>query len=154
MSQLSKSPNLTADERLADFTERALAGKMDQVELDADDELIALEKTILRLKRAIPPAGLDQAEAKRMQVRFKARIRREAQQERQPFWKKWFEPQPRLQFAMAFAVAAALIAFVIVSPSIPGSSTSGTALNPATGTFVVAALAGILFVLLWIKRRR
>jgi hypothetical protein len=156
MSQLSNSPNSVEDERLADFTDQVLAGRVDRAEADADEETIALEETILRMKAAFPTAALDQAAIKKMQVRFKARVKREAQEVKQPFWKKWFEPQPRLQFAMAFAVVALLIAFAVLSPisTTAGSSTSATAMTPVKGIFVATALAGVLFVFLWINRRK
>jgi hypothetical protein len=156
MSQLNKSPNSLEDERLADFTDRVLAGRVDRVETDTDGETLALEDTILRLKQTLPSATLDQAAIKQMQVRFKARVKREAREIKQPFWKKWFEPQPRLQFAMAFAAMALVIALAVFSPiaTTTGSSTSATALTPVNGTFGVIALAGVLLIFLWIKRRK
>jgi len=155
MSQLNKSPNSVEDERLADFTDRALAGRVDQVEAGADGELLALEETILRLNKTIPPAALDQAAIKQMQVRFKARVKRETRAEKQPFWKKWFEPQPRLQFALAAAAMAAVIVFAVLSPATPaGSSASATALKPPNGgVFLFIALAVVLLIF-WIKRRK
>ena len=156
MSQLSKSPNSVEDDRLADFTDRVLAGRGNRAESNVDEETLGLEETILRLKNALPPTELDQAKIKQMQVRFKARVKREAQEVKQPFWKKWFEPQPRLQFAVAFAVMALLIAFLVFSPlsTTAGSSTSATALTPVKGTFAMIALAGVLLIFLWIKRRK
>lgn len=154
MSQLNKSPNSVKDERLADFTDQVLAGRVDRVESNADEELLALQETVLRLRQTIPPAALDRAAVKQMQARFKARVKREAREVRQPFWKKWFEPQPRLQFAMAFAVTALLIAFAVFSPAaINGSSSSATALTPVSGAIAALALAGIL-LLFWLKRRK
>jgi hypothetical protein len=156
MSQLSKSPNSVKDDRLADFTDQVLAGKVNQAEANMDEELRALEETILRLKNAFPPAALDQSTVKKMQVRFKARVRRETQAVKQPFWKKWFEPQSRLQFAMAFAAMAVLIAIAVFSPlsTTAGSSTSATALVPVNGTFTVIALAGVLLLIFLWKRRK
>jgi len=155
MSELSKSSNSIQDDRLADFTDQALAGRVDRVESNIDDETFALEQTILRLKNALPPAALDQSTIKQMQARFKARVKREAREVKQPFWKKWFEPQSRPQFAMAFAVMAALIVFVIFSPpATVGTSASATALSPVNGVFAIIALAGVLLIFVWAKRRK
>ncbi len=157
MSQLGKYPNSMQDDRLAEFTDQALAGRLNQTDADVDEELLALEETILRLKDAFPPAAaLDQSTVKQMQVRFNARVRREAREVKQPFWKKWFKPQSHLQLGMAFAAAAFLITFAVFAPSMTtvGPSTSATALTPMKNTFVVIALAGVILIFLWIKRRK
>jgi hypothetical protein len=178
MSQLEKSPTSIQDDRLAEFTNQALAGRINQAEADVDADLLALEETVIRLKTAFPPAALDQAAIKQMQARFntrarreaqeekqpikgvfdviEARVRRETQEEKQPFWKKWFEPQSRLQFGMAVATMALLIAFAVFSPlSITGgSSTSATALTPVKNIFMAVALAGFVLIFLWIRRRK
>jgi len=156
MSQLTKSPISVEDDRLADFTDQALAGRVDRAEANADKEILVLEETVLRLKNALPPAALDQAAIKQMQVRFKARVKREAREVKQPFWKKWFEPQPRLQFTMSLVALALLIVFAVFSPlsATTGSSTSATALEPAKSSYVAFALAGILLIFIWIKRRK
>lgn len=156
MSQLNLPSNLIQDDRLADFTDQVLAGRFNEAEENLDEEMLALEQTILRLKTAFPPAALDQSAVKQMQVRFNARVRREAQEVKKPFWKAWFEPQNRAQFGMAFTAVALLIAFIVLSPSmtITGSSASGAALTPASGTLAAVALAGAFLVFLWIKRRK
>lgn len=155
MSQFSKSPDFMEDERLADFTDRVMTGKAKRADEDADGEILALEETVLRLNRAFPSAPLERAAAKQMQARFKARLKREAQSERQPFWRKWLAPQPRLQFAMALAaIAAAFLVFAVFNPAAPGSSASATALKPAGGAFALLALAAVLFVIFWILRRK
>lgn len=155
MDQSGKNPNtMHDDDRLADFTNQVLDGRLEQAESNVTDELLALEETILRLKQSLPSAPLDQAAIKQMQVRLKARIRREEQQTRQPFWKRWLEPQFRPQLGMAFAAVALLIVFVVISPSLVsgGSTVTGTALTPSRNIVVVAILAGIILFLLRIKR--
>ena len=143
------------DTRLTDFTDQVMEGRIKQAESDADEDLLGLEKTILRLNQAFPPTSLDEASVKQMQVRLNARMRREEQETRQPFWKKWFQPKFRLQFGMAFMVMALVIIFLIYTPSLitAGSFTNATALTPMQGS-IVAVLAGIILVFLWIKRRK
>jgi hypothetical protein len=159
MEQSGKNPNsIQDDNRLADFTDQVLEGKLKQAESNVDEELLGLEETILRLKSSIPSTPLDQAAVKQMQIRLNARIRRESQQEKQTFWKTWIEPILRPQFGMAFAVVALLVALVVFSPSLATNTGSvplaGTALpsTPTANILVVSILAGVILIFLWIKR--
>lgn len=156
MDQPGKYPNsIQDDDRLADFTDQVLDGKLKQAESNVDEELLGLEETILSLKRSLPSTPLDQAAIKQMQVRLNARIRREAQETKQPFWKKWFEPQSRPNLGMAVAAVALLIALVIFLPTFITSgspSITATALTPAKNIFIVSILAGVILIFLWIKR--
>jgi len=155
MSQPSKYTNsIQDDDRLADFTDQVLEGKLKQVVSGMDEELFGLEETVIRLKHSFPSTYLDQAAVKQMQVRLHARIRREGQEVKQPFWKKWFEPQFRPQFAMTFAAIALLIGIAIFSPSFAntGTSITATALNPTKNIFIIGVLAGVILIFLWIKR--
>ena len=156
MNQPSKHPNSIQDNRLADFTDQVMEGRIKQVEPDVDEELLNLEKTILRLNQTFPHTALDEATVKQMHVRLNARMRREEQETKQPFWKKWFEPQSRLQFGMVFIVMALVIVFVTFPPSFTatGSSVAATALTPLQSSTIVVALAGVILVFLWIKRRK
>jgi hypothetical protein len=157
MNPPNNHPNSIQDIRLADFTDRILEGKASEVEADVDEELLGLEKTVLRLNQAFPVVSLDEAAVKQMQVRLNARMRRERQETKQPFWKKWFEPQFRLQFGMILIMMALVIVIVIfpISSTPVGSSMNATALTPTQGS-IALALTGVVFVLLWIwiKRRR
>ncbi len=155
MNQPNNRPNSMQDNRLADFTDRVMEGRVKQVETDVDEELLDLEKTILRLNKTFPQVSLDEATVKQMQVRLNARMRREEKQIKQPFWKKWFEPQFRLQFGMAFIVMVLAIIFVVFNPSFvtSGSSVTATALTPMQGSIAVV-LAGVILVLLWIWIKR
>jgi hypothetical protein len=145
------------DNRLADFTDRVLEGRATEIETGVDEELLGLEKTVLRLNQAFPAVSLDEAAVKQMQVRLNARMRREQREDAQPFWRRWFEPQFRLQFGMIL-IMMALVIVIVVSPisyTTAGSSMNATALTPTQGS-VALALAGVIFVLLWIwiKRRK
>jgi hypothetical protein len=155
MTQSGEHPNLIHDNRLAEFTDLVLEGKVKHADSNVEEELLDLEQTILRLNQAFPPVSLDDATVKKMQVRLSARMRRETQQAKQPFWKKWFEPRYRLQFGMAFTLAALMIVFAIFAPSTGGgSSVTGTALTPLQGPIVVVVLAGLVLFVYWMNRRK
>ncbi len=155
MSQLSDSPQMTEDERLADFTDRAMAGEYVHADADVDAETRALEETVLRLRRTILPAQLERSAAKQMQARFKARLQREARKERQSFWRRWLAPQLHLQLTVVFAALALFIALAVFNHSfIPGSSASATALRLTKGAPAALALIVILFIVFWISRRK
>lgn len=126
---------------------------MQQPASNADEELFLLEETILRLKHAYPPFSLDEAHVKQMHVRLKNRLRRESQDDEQPFWKKWLtRPQARL----VIGALGLLLVFVLASPLLTtaGPSTTATALTSAQGKFVAAGLVVVMMLILWIKRRK
>ena len=154
MKQRNERINLTQDDRLTDFADQVAQGKMKQTESNADDELLSLEETILRLNQSLPSVSLNEATVKQMQVRLNSRIRREAQQVNGPFWKKWLAPQARSQFGFAFAIVVLLITFAIFSASSSdsGSTITATALNPAKNIFIAGILAVVIIIFLWIKR--
>ncbi|GAB4542038.1 MAG: hypothetical protein Fur002_11570 [Anaerolineales bacterium] len=154
MSQNNQNPFSAQDERLAAFSNQAAAGKIHQADVDADEELRDLEETLLRLQNAFPPEPLTSAAVKQMHVRFKARARREAQQEKQPLWKKWFAPQPRMQFAIALAALTLAAAWLLArQPIAPSGAVSASAENSAIG-WIVIALVVVLLIIVWIKRRK
>jgi hypothetical protein len=157
MNQPNDRPNSMQDNRLADFTDRVVDGKIRQVESDVDEELIGLEKTILHLNQSFPLVSLDEATVKQMQVRLNARIRREEQETKLPFWSKWFAPQVRLQFGMISLITVLIIVLVISPSSLTptGSSVNATAMTTTQGTIIVV-LTGVILALLWIwiKRRK
>ena len=156
MDQSGKNSNLIKDSnRLADFTDQVLNGKLEKVESNVDGELLGLEETILRLKSSIPSTPLDQAAIKQMQVRLKTRIQREAREVQLPFWKKWIVSRPQL--GMAFAVALVLVVLVIFSPSLSTAGPApltGTALAPSStkNILIVSIAAGVMLIFFWMKR--
>jgi hypothetical protein len=153
MSRTNTSQNSNLDDRLADFTDDMLEGRMKQTASTADEDLLLLEDTVLRLSKTYPPVSLDEARVKQMQVRLKNRIRRETQETEQPFWKKWFA---RPQVRALIGVVSVLLLFVIASPYLTaaGSSTTAAALTPTLGTFIALGLTIMLVLILWIKRRK
>lgn len=152
MGQMNQSLKSNLDDRLADFTDEALAGRIQQPASHAEVELLLLEETILRLKNAFPADPLDEARLKQMLVRLKSRIRRETEGTEQPFWKNWLiRPQTRLAAALGILFLLAL-AFPYLTAD--GSSTPATALTPSLGIYAAAGLAAVIVVILWIKRRK
>jgi len=153
MSRTQNSQNPNLDDRLAEFTDDLLEGRMKQTASTTDEDLLLLEDTVLRLSKTFPPISLNEARVKQMQVRLKNRIRRENQEAEQPFWKTWFShPQTRV-FA---GVVAILIMFLIASPYLAsaGPSTTATALTPAHGTFIMLGVILVLVLVLWTRRRK
>ena len=156
MKQTNDRFDVEQDNRLADFVDQVLEGKMKQAESNVDDELLGLEQTILRLNQSLPPVSLDEATVKQMQVRLNARIRRESQEVKQPFWVKWFSSQTRPQLGFAFAAIALLIFLFVGTPllSTDSSSTTGTALTPMNNMVVAGVLVGGILVIFWLMRRK
>jgi hypothetical protein len=150
-TQTSQNPNL--DDRLAEFTDDLLEGRMQQTASTTDEDLLLLEDTVLHLSKTFPPISLNEARVKQMQVRLKNRIRRETQEAEQPFWKKWLShPQTRV----LAGVMSILIVFLIASPYLTpaGPSTTATALTPTHGTFIMLGVFLVLVLVLWTKRRK
>lgn len=146
------------DKELADFTDRVLQGRVDRTASNSDEELFKLEETILSLADTFPPEPLEDAKAKQMLVRLKARIRREEEEQaaRPSVWKRLFDFQSNPQVALLITVAAVVMLAIIVLPSVEqpvGSSVSGTAFS-GTGLFTVAGLVGVLILLYWVSRRK
>lgn len=153
MSRPNNTLKSNQDDRLADFTDEALVGQGQQSASTVDEELLLLEETVLRLRTAYPPVTLDEARVKQMRVRLKNRIKREEQEAKQPFWKKWLSLP---QAGIVMGALSLLIVFILVFPSLTtaGSSTTATALTPTQGPWVAAGLAGVILFILWIKRRK
>lgn len=146
------------DNELAEFTDRMLQGRTDRAASSSDQELLSLEKTILRLADAFPQEALEDAKAKQMLVRLKARMRREEEEQaaKPSFWKRLFDFQSNPQVGLLIAVAAVVMLVFVSLPAVqqpPGTSISGTALS-GTSLFTVVGLAGVLIVLYWISRRK
>jgi hypothetical protein len=155
MDQTKEHSNPQQDGQLADFADQALKGKLKSSASPSTDDLFGLEETILRLNSSFPQDTLNEASVKQMHVRLKSRIRREEQNAKPSFWKKWFGRELSPQLGLAFAVLAILVVALVSAPFLTpsGSSTTGTAFAPVN-FIVVAGLAGVLFVIYWITRRK
>jgi len=154
MKQSNERFNQLQDDRLSDFADQVAEGQMKETVSGADEELLGLERTILRLNGSLPPVSLDEAVIKQMQVRLNARIRRAAQEAKPSFLEKWFSPglRPQTGFALVVVILLVTLAIFSVSSSSPGSSVTGTAFGPAKNIFIIGILAGVTFIYLWIKR--
>lgn len=145
------------DNELADFADRILQGKADLAASNPDEELLSLEKTLLRLTDAFPPEPLEDAKVKQMLVRLKARARREEEEAaaKPSFWKRVFDFQSNPQVGLLVA-AAAVVALVIISLPLlkepTGSSVAGTAVSE-TSLFTILGIFVVLFAFYWISRR-
>jgi len=155
MNQINKNSDIQQDDEVANFADQVIQGKRNEPASHLTDELAGLEETILRLNSSFPQKPLDDATVKQMHVRLKARIRREEQNVKPSFWKKWFGRESTPQLGLAFAVLAILVVALVSGPSLTnvGSSTTGTASTPVN-LFVVVGLAGAVLVIFWIMRRK
>ncbi len=155
MSQTNEPDNTNLDDLLAEFTDQTLDGNADQAASSPDPELFRLEETVLRLRRAFPPASVDDASRKQMLVRLNARMKRGEKTEQPSFWKRWFDlrSSPQAGMVLAAAVVVALMVLVIPLLTSTGSSVSGTAGNPG-GSLIAVGLISILLLVYWIARKK
>jgi len=155
MKNTKNRDNPNQDDQLADFTDRILADKSDQADPEANEELRRLEETILRLKRAIPPAQLDAASIRQMQARLNARLKQESLQKEPSFWQNLFGRNlSRLFFTLPAVVILALAILAAPFLTVNGSSIAATATIPPQSAMLIIVPAGTIIVILWIKYRR
>lgn len=146
---MSQIDELNKDNQIADFADGKRSAS------STDPELVHLEETILRLKRNLPTTGPDSATAKQMLVRLKARIKREEEMPKVPFWKKLFDFQANPQIGMILAVATILILAVVTIPSL--QSGDGTVTGTASNTNNIVIVGGLVILILltyWFARRK
>jgi hypothetical protein len=153
MNEQKNTITQNPDDRLAEFTDEVLTGRMQQPASTANEDLLLLEDTVLRLNKVLPPAPLDEARAKQMLVRLKNRIKREEQATQQTFLQRLFT---RPQTLAVVGVLSALVVMVLVMPlmTTAGSSTTATALNPSRGIYVALGVAVVLAIVLWLRRQK
>lgn len=152
-----KNESIEKDNELADFADRIVNGRMEFPASASDDELLSLEKTLLRLSNAFPPETIDDARTKQMLVRLKARAKREEEEQvaKPSFWKRIFDLQSNPQVGLLIATAAVVVLVIVSLPSVDpsGNSMSGTAFSN-TSLFTALGLIGILLVFYWFSRRK
>ncbi len=151
MSQPTQT-NPNPDDLLADFTDRVLDGKTSVLASPEEEELRALEQTILRLHQAVPKSSLDEKTFKRMQADFKVRARK-AGSSSKPAWQS---QTTRQRLVLAFAAIVVVVAIFISLPfltSNPGS-VQGTAGVEAQGIILLAAAVCIVVLIFWLGRRK
>ncbi len=141
------------DTRLADFTDRILAGEAAPPIPASDPEMRALEETVIRLHRSFPDAALDQRTRERLYANFGHRVR---QASRQDNGSSWWSRQTRQRLVVVFAVVA-LIALFLLAPGFltaTGGNNKGTASAAYQNIGLFAALGLILGFLIWLGRRK
>lgn len=152
-----KNESIEQDNELADFADRIINGRMEFPASTSDDELLSLERTLLRLSNAFPPDPLDDAKTKQMLVRLKARAKREDEEQaaKSSFWKRLFDLQSNPQVGLLIAAAAVVVLVIVSLPTVDpsGNSVSGTAFS-GTSLFTALALIGVLLVFYWFSRRK
>lgn len=155
MSQQNELNDPKKDNLLADFADRVMEGNAVQIASSPDEELVSLEKTVLRLNDAIPPASVDEASVKQMLVRLKARVRREEQAATPSFWKRLFDIQSNLQIGMILAAVAVLVLVFISVPALQpgGSAVSGTAFSGGN-ILIAGGLITVLVLVYFLSRRK
>lgn len=151
------------DDRLADFTDRLLGGETTPTASNSDEELLSLEKTLLRLNHVLPSAQLEEARVEQMLARLKARVKREEEERaaRPSFWRRLFDFQSNPQAGLLIGVAAAILLLVVfpwvslTDPGVTGTAGAGSAGTSAGVTLFVGVGVGLfLLALYWIFRRK
>jgi hypothetical protein len=152
MTRSRKQTAQYQDDQLAEFTDRLLEGKADEVASSTDPELRGLEETVLRLKRAFPKGVLDASSARRLQSDFQARVRKE-NREQQPAWRS---RQSRQRLGLVLAGIAIVIVVLVITPLLPvdNGSILGTAGTQLPGIGLAIVLGALLLLALWQARRK
>lgn len=149
------------DNKLADFTDRVLAGKSGQLDSNADEELQGLEETILRLKRAMPQIEASKSKLEQIESRLAARLRNEEKNMALPFWRKWFEwnrkygkfrPQVAVMVGLLVVIALAWLGTLFFP--VNGSVVSAAAIARSRTALTALALIGLILLLGWINRSK
>ncbi|GAB4420697.1 MAG: hypothetical protein Kow002_09240 [Anaerolineales bacterium] len=155
---------LTHDDQLAEFTDRILDGgssAQDEATLASDSELRALEETVLRLREAIPNDDPDEETISRMWKQIEPQI---TWKEHKSIWQMlkdifvpqnaWQSQHNRQKKNLVFSMTVILLLLVVISftdvasPGLPGAS------GGQISTLVFVVLGILIFVALWLFRRR
>ena len=151
MTNPSPSPK-KMDDLLADFTDRVLDEKDSGFASSTNNELRALEGTVLRLQRTLPSKSLDKAMLKRMQADFKSRSKITGGSART----SWQSRQTRQRWALAFISLAILVVLFVATPF---SSNGGGGLQATAGVqsqsiiLILAAAGGTIALFAWLRKR-
>jgi hypothetical protein len=135
--------DIDKDNHIADFVDGKPNASL------PDPELVQLKETILRLKQTLPNKPIDSATSKQMLVRLKARIKREEETAKIPFWKKLFDFQSNPQVGMLLTIATVLILAIITIPSLQTSG-GGTVTGAANGSTPILIIGGLILIVLGI----
>jgi hypothetical protein len=155
MTRSRKPTAQNPDDLLAEFTDRLLDGKTADSASSADPELRGLEETVLRLNQAFPKGSLDASAARRLQMDFQARLRKDGR-ESQPAWRSLRSRQSRQRFALLLTVIAVIVVLLVITPLLPvdNGGILGTAGTQGQGIGLAIGLGALLLVFLWLARRK
>lgn len=155
MTKRSNDPILNQDDQLADYVDRVRNAGINQTDSGADQELLGLEETILRLNRSFPKEALDEETIKRMQADFTIRRRRldmQEQSNRPPLLRALFQSP----LVLAAAALVLIGVFVFLSPSLtpvePGLT--GAAGLQIRLIYLLPIVGVVVLLALWLGRRK
>lgn len=149
MTQPTKS-NQDLDERLADFTDHLLEART-AADTPSNDELRGLQDTILRLNRAFPPGTLDEQTRQRMQMDFKARVRKDGPSAG-PAWRS---QQSRQRLILVLSTILLLVIFILAPFLSSGSGNAQGTAGLQTQTLALwIVFGGVIAFILWLGRRK
>ncbi len=154
MTKSTKSINdLDAvDAVLADFTDRLLDGKTPVSASASDEELRALEETLMRLNHVFPKELLDEKTRKHLENNFKVRARKASPA---PSGFAWWSQRSRQRVILIFA-AIVIMAIFIVTPflSSGAGNVQGTAGFQTQGIALFVILGVVIVSFIWLGRRK
>ena len=155
----------TIDDELANFTDHILSENttnLDEISFTSDPELLAIEKTALRLKNAFQDDGPSDIAIRRMRKNIVTQWKQKETIESEPIWKRWIpsnrkwqSQRSRQRFSMAISFAILFALMLISIPFINGTSTD----QPATSvqSFNISLLVifiSLILLAIWISRRK
>ena len=116
------------DDRLADFTDRLLAGEIEQdaVSRGSDPELAQMQETLRRMRQAFPPQVTDAAMQNRMRARLAAEWRKTSFPVRNDVKRNFIPARRTWSLALAVSVVAIIVLLVTFLP-IEQTGVSGAA---------------------------
>jgi hypothetical protein len=145
-------PTQTTDDRLADFTDRLMEGKTAVLASSADLELRKLEETAMLIDRSFPKDAVDEKVLRRMLNQHKLRVRR-AESSSPPLWRS---QQSRTRSILIAAVIIVLLGISIAVPFLASGNgnVEGTAGLQSQNTIPFIILGSVIFLLIWVGRRK
>jgi hypothetical protein len=136
------------EERLADFTDRLMAGEIpqDAATREADVELSQLQETVRRVREAFPPRKPDTAMQNRIRARLTAELRKNRPTVRPAASWTW-------RLVLATGTIAALVLLLVFLPSGPVTTpgAAGGAFTWIPFAIFLIVIAGFVF---WKLRKK
>jgi hypothetical protein len=135
------------DEKLADFTDQVMNGNIPTIE-ENDSELAELKKAVLKLQSAAQAARPNVAAARRMRLGVMEKC---GSKPKSPSWLfPLFQSWQRIALAGTVLVSALVVSITLFSSPTSDQMTATAEMNPLIA--VIAAVAGIIIILLLLKK--